>query len=45
MITIEPFGTLSRRQREEVVEEATRMLSVLSTAPSYDIRFGTVVRG
>ncbi|MEU9958584.1 winged helix DNA-binding domain-containing protein [Streptomyces sp. NPDC050982] len=45
VITIEPFGTLSRRQREEVAEEATRMLSVLSTASSYDIRFGTVVRG
>ncbi|WTP61295.1 winged helix DNA-binding domain-containing protein [Streptomyces phaeochromogenes] len=45
VITIEPFGTLSKRQREEVAEEATRMLSVLSTASSYDIRFGTVVRG
>ena len=45
VITIEPFGTLSKRQRDEVAEEATRMLSVLSTASSYDIRFGTVVRG
>ncbi|MCX4904305.1 winged helix DNA-binding domain-containing protein [Streptomyces sp. NBC_00878] len=45
VITIEPFGTLGKRQRDDVVEEATRMLSVLSEAPSYDIRFGTVRSG
>ncbi|MFI1213875.1 winged helix DNA-binding domain-containing protein [Streptomyces sp. NPDC020802] len=45
VLTIEPFGTLTPRQREEAVEEAARMLTVLRGSSSYDIRFGTVVRG
>ena len=45
VVTIEPFGTLGKRQRDEVVDEAARMLSLLSGVSSYDIRFGTVVRG
>jgi hypothetical protein len=44
VLMVEPFGTLSKRQRDEVVEEGQRMLSVLSEASSHDIRFGAVVR-
>jgi hypothetical protein len=45
VVTIEPFDDpLTRRERDDVVAEAERMLSVLSAAASYDIRFGTVVR-
>ncbi|MFH8466245.1 winged helix DNA-binding domain-containing protein [Streptomyces sp. NPDC017991] len=65
VVTVEPFGTLTKQQRAEVTEEAGRMLGALSGSPSpssslspsvspsplasasasYDIRFGTVVRG
>ncbi|GGX52279.1 winged helix DNA-binding domain-containing protein [Streptomyces fructofermentans] len=45
VITIEPFGRLSRGARAEVVAEAERTLAVLGGAPSHDVRFGTVVRG
>ncbi|MEV0218757.1 winged helix DNA-binding domain-containing protein [Streptomyces sp. NPDC050704] len=45
VLTVEPFSTLTKGQRDEVVEEGQRMLSVLSEASSNDIRFGTVVRG
>jgi len=44
VLTIEPFGPLGKRQREELVQEAERMLTVLYGGSSYDIRFGTVVR-
>lgn len=44
VLTVEPFDPLTRREQDDVVAEAERMLSVLSTAASYDIRFGTVVR-
>ncbi|NGO12185.1 winged helix DNA-binding domain-containing protein [Streptomyces sp. HC44] len=44
VLTVEPFDPLTKSERDSVVEEAERMLSVLSAAPSYDIRFGTVVR-
>ncbi|MFF3482684.1 winged helix DNA-binding domain-containing protein [Streptomyces sp. NPDC002701] len=43
VVTVEPFGTLTRAQRDEVTEEAARMLGVLSGSSSYDVRFGTVV--
>ncbi|MPY65033.1 DNA glycosylase AlkZ-like family protein, partial [Streptomyces spongiae] len=44
-LTVEPFGTLGKRQREELLREAERMLTVLhgGSPSSYDIRFGTVV--
>lgn len=43
-LVVEPFGTLTRAQREEVTEEGARMLAVMHPGSSYDIRFGTVVR-
>ncbi|MEU9911005.1 winged helix DNA-binding domain-containing protein [Streptomyces sp. NPDC051001] len=43
-LVVEPFGTLTRAQREEVAEEGVRMLAVMHPGSSYDIRFGTVVR-
>jgi hypothetical protein len=43
VLTIEAFNTLTKAQRDEVVQEAERMLSVMSGGTSYDIRFGTVV--
>ncbi|MEU9366212.1 winged helix DNA-binding domain-containing protein [Streptomyces avermitilis] len=44
-LTIEPFGTLTRDQRQEVVQEGERMLAVMAGGTdSYDIRFGTAVR-
>ncbi|MFE9997745.1 winged helix DNA-binding domain-containing protein [Streptomyces avermitilis] len=44
-LTIEPFGTLTRAQRQEVVQEGERMLAVMAGGTnSYDIRFGTVGR-
>ncbi|MFF7885473.1 winged helix DNA-binding domain-containing protein [Streptomyces sp. NPDC020794] len=43
VLTIEPFGRLTKVQREEVVAEAEGLLRMLSGASaSYDIRFGTV---
>ena len=44
MVTIELFGELTRAQREDVVQEAERMLKVMGGSSSYDIRFGTVAR-
>ncbi|MFE9452363.1 winged helix DNA-binding domain-containing protein [Streptomyces sp. NPDC006739] len=41
-LVIEPFGTLTRDRRREVVTEAERMLATLHPGESYDIRFGTV---
>ncbi|MFC8365642.1 winged helix DNA-binding domain-containing protein [Streptomyces griseorubiginosus] len=43
-LVVEPFGRLTRAQREEVTEEAQRMLATLYPGTSYDIRFGTVVQ-
>ncbi|MFD5073164.1 winged helix DNA-binding domain-containing protein [Streptomyces sp. NPDC058371] len=43
VLTIEAFGTLTKAQRDEVVQEAGRMLAVMSGGTSYDIRFGTVI--
>ncbi|MFD7433115.1 winged helix DNA-binding domain-containing protein [Streptomyces sp. NPDC059861] len=42
-LVVEPFGTLTRAQRDEVTEEGARVLQVLHEGASYDIRFGTVL--
>ncbi|GHE63846.1 winged helix DNA-binding domain-containing protein [Streptomyces capitiformicae] len=44
VLTLEPFGRLTRGQREELVEEAGRTLTVLHGDGTYDIRFGTVAQ-
>ncbi|MFF4488709.1 winged helix DNA-binding domain-containing protein [Streptomyces sp. NPDC001544] len=44
-LVIEPFGPLTGAQREEVVQEGSLMLETMHAGESYDIRFGTVVRG
>ncbi|TPQ19487.1 winged helix DNA-binding domain-containing protein [Streptomyces sporangiiformans] len=44
VVTVEPFDPLTKGERDQVVEEGERMLSVLSAASSHDIRFGAVVR-
>ncbi|AYC37629.1 winged helix DNA-binding domain-containing protein [Streptomyces griseorubiginosus] len=43
-LVVEPFGRLTKAQREEVVEEGQRMLATLYPGTPYDIRFGTVVQ-
>ncbi|MGW6025438.1 winged helix DNA-binding domain-containing protein [Streptomyces sp. NPDC055099] len=47
VLTIEPFGTLTKAQRHELTEEAERLLSGPmyqgATTTTYDIRFGTVI--
>ncbi|MGW2549254.1 winged helix DNA-binding domain-containing protein [Streptomyces sp. NPDC001635] len=42
-LVIEPFGGLTRAQREQVTREEERMLAVLHPGEPYDIRFGAVV--
>ncbi|MFF4801346.1 winged helix DNA-binding domain-containing protein [Streptomyces sp. NPDC001351] len=42
-LVVEPFGTLGKAQRADVVEEAVRMLDTMHPGTSYDIRFGTVI--
>ncbi|KUJ38984.1 winged helix DNA-binding domain-containing protein [Streptomyces sp. MI02-2A] len=42
-LVVEPFGGLTRAQREDVTREGERMLAVLHPGEPYDIRFGTVV--
>ncbi|MFC5636055.1 winged helix DNA-binding domain-containing protein [Streptomyces bullii] len=43
-LVIEPFERLTRAQRDDVLAEGERMLTVLHPESSYDIRFGTVRR-
>lgn len=44
VLTIEPFGTLSRGERGALTDEAEVMLARVAEASSaYDIRFGTVI--
>ncbi|MFF7558703.1 winged helix DNA-binding domain-containing protein [Streptomyces pseudovenezuelae] len=42
-LVVEPFGRLTRAQREDVTAEGERMLGSLHPGTPYDIRFGTVV--
>ncbi|MFF7522394.1 winged helix DNA-binding domain-containing protein [Streptomyces pseudovenezuelae] len=42
-LVVEPFGRLTRAQREDVSAEGERMLGTLHPGTPYDIRFGTVV--
>ncbi|MEU6254837.1 winged helix DNA-binding domain-containing protein [Streptomyces sp. NPDC047043] len=42
-LVVEPFGKLTRAQREDVVREGERMLETMQPKASYGIRFGTVL--
>ncbi|MFF4252324.1 winged helix DNA-binding domain-containing protein [Streptomyces sp. NPDC001663] len=42
-LVVEPFGKLTKAQREDVVQEGERMLETMHPGASYDIRFGTVL--
>jgi len=42
-LVVEPFGRLTKAQRDEVTAEGARMLDIMHPGTSYDIRFGTVV--
>ncbi|MEU9169803.1 winged helix DNA-binding domain-containing protein [Streptomyces sp. NPDC048420] len=42
-LVVEPFGRLTKAQREDVTEEGERMLATLHPGTPYDLRFGTVV--
>ncbi|MEU6275350.1 winged helix DNA-binding domain-containing protein [Streptomyces populi] len=43
-LVVEPFGELTRAQRDEVTAEGERMLAVMHAGEGHDIRFGTVAR-
>ncbi|MFJ9815732.1 winged helix DNA-binding domain-containing protein [Streptomyces sp. NPDC101151] len=43
-LVVEPFGRLTKAQREEVTAEGARMLETMHPGASYDIRFAAVVR-
>ena len=43
-VVVEPFGRLTRAQRQEVEDEGQRMLAALHPGTSFDIRFGAVVQ-
>ncbi|MEU3614421.1 winged helix DNA-binding domain-containing protein [Streptomyces sp. NPDC006872] len=42
-LVVEPFGTLTRAQRQDVIAQGERMLATMHPQASHDIRFGTVV--
>ncbi|MFE2291461.1 winged helix DNA-binding domain-containing protein [Streptomyces sp. NPDC059452] len=41
ILTVQPLRTLRRGERTEITDEAERMLTVMTDATSYDVRFGT----
>ncbi|MEU8574212.1 winged helix DNA-binding domain-containing protein [Streptomyces asoensis] len=43
-LVVEPFGTLTRAERADVVEEGERMLATMHPGEPRDVRFGTVAR-
>ncbi|WP_075661018.1 winged helix DNA-binding domain-containing protein [Streptomyces acidiscabies] len=43
VLTVQPFGRLTKTDREAVTGEASRMLTVMHPGTPYDIRFGTVI--
>ncbi|MER5379333.1 winged helix DNA-binding domain-containing protein [Streptomyces sp. NPDC002688] len=43
-LVVEPFGRLTKAQRDEVTAEGERMLTVMHEGEGYDVRFGTVAR-
>ncbi len=42
-LVIEPFGKLTKVEKDDVTAEGARMLDTMHPGTSYDIRFGTVV--
>ncbi|MFI6685560.1 winged helix DNA-binding domain-containing protein [Streptomyces sp. NPDC050485] len=40
VLTVQPFGELGRARRAEVAEEGARLLADMTSATSYDVRFG-----
>ncbi|MER6953534.1 winged helix DNA-binding domain-containing protein [Streptomyces sp. NPDC000618] len=42
-LVVEPFGTLTRAQRQDVIAQGERMLATMHPQASHDIRFGAVV--
>ncbi|MFE4858810.1 winged helix DNA-binding domain-containing protein [Streptomyces sp. NPDC056670] len=44
LLTVQAFGTLGKRSRDEVAEEGVRLLADMTSAASYDVRFGEFVR-
>ncbi|MER5552460.1 winged helix DNA-binding domain-containing protein [Streptomyces sp. NPDC002793] len=43
VVTVQALGELDRTTREEITQEAVEMLTVMSPAPAYDVRFDTFV--
>lgn len=42
VLVVEPFGALTKAQRDEVTAEGERMLTAMHAGEGYDIRFGAV---